>query len=428
MGYVSQDVRDLVIIELAHGWHDRIVGLTVHGHGSRQAVECNGDRPLGRGCQQIRPSQWWKDTLESLSVRLMAYGTGAVEMRLSGFDLLIESQSTLLRGGRDLTDDFETLRLVTQINRVHLLTRIHESILWTAHFEDCEGAFVEGPENRVIHHHKAAGHHGVKLGDRGAAGRNEGGLNVLLKACAAFEPYLVKNLANDVERRHQVGAAIADEQPYLIADQNYQRVVPDQRPLAAVEYNVGWSFVDRLLHIEGLQPFLAILPDRVELTLHHVILMVYGLEPLGWLHQHQAIHSIADVHAHWRGRTVVDVDTLVNRFEGELGLMSRRCEARRCAAAGTHYTVQIDVVRHLVVRMVLQMELLRMTLPHADETAGHGSPKGPECVTNALGNFPFHLPNFQLDDDFGRLRAMRWRRNIGRRCQNRMDRRTHTGN
>jgi hypothetical protein len=72
---------------------------------------------------------------------------------------------------------------------------------------------------------------------------------------------------------------------------------------------------------------------------------------------------------HRRGGAVVDVQAGVERLERELRLVARRRERAGRAAARAGDGVQVDVVRHLVVGVVLEVELTssplrtRMKLP-----------------------------------------------------------------
>ena len=245
-----------------------------------------------------------------------------------------------------------------------------------------------------------------------------------LETVAALERDLVEDLADDVKRGDEVGAAVADEQPHLLPDLGGQRMVPDERALAAVEHHVRRLLVDGLLHVEGLDALLAVLAHGVEVALHHVVLVVHRLEALRGLDQHQAVHAVADVHAHRRGGAVVDVDPLVQCLEGELRLVAGCRKARGRAAAGTDDAVQVNVVRHLVVGMIAEVKLDRVTLAHADEAAGHRAAEGPERVAHPFGDLLLHLPDLQLHDHPGRMAAVRRRRHVGRCSEQRVDRRT----
>ena len=70
---------------------------------------------------------------------------------------------------------------------------------------------------RVIDQDVVARHLGVELDGGRAAGGNQRGLHVLLEARAAFVLHLVEDLADDVEARHQVRAAVADEHADVLA-------------------------------------------------------------------------------------------------------------------------------------------------------------------------------------------------------------------
>ena len=84
--------------------------------------------------------------------------------------------------------------------------------------------------------------------------------------------------------------------------------------------------------------------------------------------------------------------------------------------------MQVDVVRHLVVGVVLQVELDRVALAHADELAGHLAAEGPERVVDAVGDRHLDFLHLELDDDFRRLRARHRGRDLRRRRQLRLDR------
>ena len=225
-----------------------------------------------------------------------------------------------------------------------------------------------------------------------------------------------------MEARHKVRAAVADEHAHGLVRLHLQRLRTGERGLGAVEQDVRRVLIDRLLHVEGLIALLAILADGVEVALHHVELAIDLRQSFRRLNQNEAIHAVRDVHADRRGRAVVDVETLIQRLEGELRLMPRRREARRGAAAGTCHAVQVDVVRHLARGMILQMELDGVALAHANEAARHGAAERPERVLHAFGNFEVDLFHFEIDDDFRGIVAVRRRRHFRRTRQDRLDR------
>src|SRR4029077_15463612 len=105
----------------------------------------------------------------------------------------------------------------------------------------------------------------------------------------------------------------------------------------------------------------------------------------------------------------------MQRLESKLRLVSRRGEARGRAAARPDHTMKIDVVRHLVIGMILEMKLDGVSLAHPDETPGSGATKCPEGVAHPFGDFLLNLAHFEVHDDFGGPRTMRRRRHIRRR-------------
>ena len=59
----------------------------------------------------------------------------------------------------------------------------------------------------------------------------------------------------------------------------------------------------------------------------------------------------------------------------------------------------------LLVGMILEVELDRVALAHADEAAGHGAAEGPERVGHALGDLLVDLVHLEIDDDLRRMRC-----------------------
>ena len=102
------------------------------------------------------------------------------------------------------------------------------------------------------------------------------------------------------------------------------------------------------------------------------------------LHHNQPIHAIGDVmRDHWGG-AVVHVQAGVGGLERELRAVAGRGERRRRAAARAGDRVQVDVVRHLVVGVVVEVELDRVPLPHPHEASGDVAAVGPEHVVKWL--------------------------------------------
>jgi len=89
---------------------------------------------------------------------------------------------------------------------------------------------------------------------------------------------------------------------------------------------------------------------------------------------------------------------------------------------GTGHAVQVDVVRHLVVRIVAQMEFDRVALAHADEFARNRAAERPEHVGHAFGNRQFFFDDFEFDDHLRRIIAARRRRHHRRRGEYGVDR------
>ncbi len=273
----------------------------------------------------------------------------------------------------------------------------------------------------MVDQHVAAGHPGGELHDSRAARGDQRGLHILLHIGAALVAHLIEDGADHVEARHQVGTAVADEDAHRLAGLGMHRLVARERAFRAVEEHVGRALVDGLFHVERLRALLAVFAGGIEIALHHVVLVVHLGQAFRRFDQDQAIHAVGDMHADRRRGAVVHIDPLIEGLEGELRFVARRGEARRRAAARPGHAVQVDVVRHLAVRVVLEVELHRIALPHADEAAGHRAAEGPEGVADPFGDRHFLLDHLQLHDDLGRIVAVDRRRHVGRTREHRAD-------
>ena len=106
-------------------------------------------------------------------------------------------------------------------------------------------------------------------------GGDHRGLHIMRRrAHVAFGIDRVENLADDMEGRGHVGAAVADEKPHRLADIAGDGLVAGGRADGAVEHDVIGPLVDGLDHAEGLQALLAIGALGVEVALHHVIFVI----------------------------------------------------------------------------------------------------------------------------------------------------------
>ena len=121
-------------------------------------------------------------------------------------------------------------------------------------------------------------------------------------------------------------------------------------------------FFDGLAHIKGLMPLLAVLPDRVEIALHHIVFPVYRSQATCRLDENQAIHSIGHMLTHRCSRAVIDIEPWVERLEGELRLMAGRRITAGGSASGTSHGMEVDVVWKSAVGMIHEMELDRIAL------------------------------------------------------------------
>ncbi|KGS79764.1 hypothetical protein X947_4295 [Burkholderia pseudomallei MSHR7334] len=438
--HVGQHVRDFVVGQLRHRRHRRIVVVAVDRHLAVQAVQQDADRALRVRGEEVGAGERREHARQAGAGTLVAHRAGAREHRAARFHLRGQRQRRGARGGARPDGRGAALHAgrgagragrartrrrgdgVAAVRRVELLARIDRLVLRAVHLQDRERALVERAEDRVIDERVVARHARVEFDRRRAAGRNQRCLHVVLRDVRAVRAHLVEHRADHVETRHEIRAAVADEQAHRLVGARAHRTLARQRAFGAVEDDVGRALVDRLVHVERLQALLAILAVRVEVALHHVVFAVDLRQSLGRLDENQAVHPVRDVHADGRGRAVIDEEPLVERLEREARFVARRGEARRRAAARARHRVQIDVVRHFAVRTILEMEFDRVALPHADEVAGHRAAEGPERVVHAVGDRQHFLDHFEIDDDLRRVAARDRRRHVRRADERRVKR------
>ena len=92
--------------------------------------------------------------------------------------------------------------------------------------------------------------------------------------------------------------------------------------------------------------------------------------------------------------------------------MSRRRERRRRAAARSRDRMQINVVRHLVVLMIVQVKFHLVALADTNEAAGHIAAERPEHILDAIGQALRDFSDFDVHDDLGGLFSCDRRRHV----------------
>src|SRR5512137_2459360 len=88
-------------------------------------------------------------------------------------------------------------------------------------------------------------------------------------------------------------------------------------------------------------------------------------------------------------------------------------EGRGGTAAWTRYRVQVNVVRHLVVLVVVQMKLDLVVLPDPNKSPRYSTTEGPKDIIYAVGKPLDDLANFQMHNDLRRSFSRDWRRHVG---------------
>ena len=73
--------------------------------------------------------------------------------------------------------------------------------------------------------------------------------------------------------------------------------------------------------------------------------------------------------------------------------------------------VQIDVVRHLAGRMIVQVKFDEVAFADANETSGNFAAEGPEKILDAIGKLFHDFLHFEFHDDLGGVGTLDGRRN-----------------
>ena len=204
---------------------------------------------------------------------------------------------------------------VARVECVALFAGVNQAILRARNRQRADRSLVERTEKGVIHQRVVAGHFGGKLDDGSSAGRDDGSLDVVSGRASALLINRIEHDPNDMEGTAEIRPAVADKEPNLFANFGGQGVVGREGSDRTIENNVGGSFIHSLVQIECLEAFFAKLAQRIELSLHDIVLMIDRCQALSRFYQNKAIHAVSDVHADRRGSTVVNVQTRIQCLE-----------------------------------------------------------------------------------------------------------------
>src|SRR5205823_4563729 len=106
--------------------------------------------------------------------------------------------------------------------------------------QHAQSTLVEGTENGVIDQDKRAWDVHLELNNRCTASRDDGGLDIFLAYSGTpFSIDPIEDLADNMERRHQIGPAIAHEQTHGFSHSGLEGVITDQGIHGAIEHHIS---------------------------------------------------------------------------------------------------------------------------------------------------------------------------------------------
>ena len=141
----------------------------------------------------------------------------------------------------------------------------------------------------------------------------------------------------------------------------------------------------------------------VKFALHDIIFTVHWGQPARRFDQDQAIHAIADVHAHWGRGTVINVQTWIECGERKSRAMAWRRKRGGRPTAGASHGMQVDIVGHFAAGVVVEMEFDQVPLADPNEFPWHLAAKGPEGIVYPRIQVLHDFTHLDLDDDLGRI-------------------------
>ncbi len=225
---------------------------------------------------------------------------------------------------------------------------------------------------------------------------------------------LVKNFADDVKARHEIGSGIPKEDTHGIAHLGFQSTLLAKRPCAPVENHKIRCLLRHFVDGDLEDAALGSISLEINIALHDVEFAVHLRPASGWLDDHETVHSVRKMIGNHRRRAVIDKDAGVHGLELEHARRAGRGLGHLAAATGSEHAMRVDAVAHWTVESILQGELDGISLADADHRTRHGSIKGPIMITDSVGEEPGDRPGFQLDMNRRRLFPVDRRSNRGR--------------
>jgi len=246
------------------------------------------------------------------------------------------------------------------------------------------GSALLNAEDAVVDQGKIAGNGGIELDHAGSTGRDQGGLKAAGRRGdeVTLPPDLIKDGANDVEGRNQVGSSVTKEKPNSIAGLRLESLVSLKRANLTVEDDKRRVLVHALLLVKVKDTRLGVSRGigGVQLVLDHIVLLIDRRETLLGLNQDQAEHAVRLMDSDGADGAMVDVEARDEQLELSALALIRVSSEETSSTARSSDGVEVNIVKHAGHILVGEVHVEEIAFPGADHGSGDASVEGPELV------------------------------------------------
>src|SRR6185312_8605434 len=118
------------------------------------------------------------------------------------------------------------------------------------------------------------------------------------------------------------------------------------------------------------------------------------------------------MHSH-RGRcTMINKKPRSQRLKRKNRTMTRSRQRRGCPSTRTDHSVKVNVMRHLIARMVVEVKLNQIPFANTNKFSRNMAAKCPIGVFHSVSELSLDLFDLKMDDHFRRVRTGDWRGNM----------------